>query len=194
MLAAAGLPRPAYRRLYEQLNRLGAVELQRRAALAMEMFRNHGITFAVIPRVIEAHTWGRLEDGLKQRLHALNLFLDDVYGRKLILKQRAIPPEIVLSSSLYLREVDGLPVPHGIHCHVAGIDLVRDGKGEFFVLEDNVRTPSGASYVLANRYVMKRILPDLFGGAAAARGRPDRCAADARHQQLRLLRAPVPRQ
>src|SRR5439155_662990 len=197
MLAAAGLPRPAYRRLYEQLNRLGAVELQRRAALAMEMFRHHGITFAVypdaqgaekvfpfdvIPRVIEAHTWGRLEDGLKQRLHALNLFLDDVYGRKLILKQRAIPPEIVLSSSLYLREVDGLPVPHGIHCHVAGIDLVRDGKGEFFVLEDNVRTPSGASYVLANRYVMKRILPDLFAGY------PVRPVEGYVHELLRHLR------
>jgi uncharacterized circularly permuted ATP-grasp superfamily protein len=101
---------------------------------------------------------------LKQRLRALNLFLDDVYGRKLILKQRAIPPEIVLSSTLYLREIEGLAVPHGIHCHIAGIDLVRDGKGEFFVLEDNLRTPSGASYVLANRHVMKRILPDLFAG------------------------------
>jgi uncharacterized circularly permuted ATP-grasp superfamily protein len=145
----------------------------------MQMFRNHGITFAVypdaqgtekvfpfdiIPRVISAQIWQRLEAGLKQRLRALNLFLDDVYGRKLILKQRAIPREIVLSSTLYLREIEGLAVPHGIHSHIAGIDLVRDGKGEFFVLEDNLRTPSGASYVLANRHVMKRILPDLFAG------------------------------
>ena len=179
MLAAAGRPRPPYRRLYEQLNRLGPDELQRRHGLAMEMFRNHGITFAVypdaqgtekvfpfdvIPRVIEARTWRRLEQGLKQRLQALNLFLDDVYGRKLILKQRAIPPETVLSSSLYMREIEGLAAPHGIHCHIAGVDLVRDDKGEFFVLEDNLRTPSGASYVQANRYVMKRILPDLFAG------------------------------
>src|SRR5438105_1899027 len=179
MLAAAGQPRPVYRRLYAELNRLGAGELHRRWVLAMEMFRNHGITFAVypdaqgtekvfpfdvIPRLIEAHTWERLEAGLQQRLRALNLFLDDVYGRKLILKQGAIPPEIVLSSSLYLREVDGLAVPHGIHCHIAGIDLVRNEKGEFFVLEDNLRTPSGTSHVLANRYVMKRILPDLFAG------------------------------
>ena len=111
MLAAAGRPRPAYRRLYEQLNRLGPEELQRRHALAMEMFRNHGITFAVypdaqgtekvfpfdvIPRVVEARTWRRLEEGLKQRLRALNLFLDDVYGRKLILNQAAIPPEAPL--------------------------------------------------------------------------------------------------
>ena len=162
MLAAAGRPRPPYRRLYEQLNRLGPQELQRRHGLAMEMFRNHGITFAVypdaqgtekvfpfdvIPRVIGARTWRRLESGLKQRLRALNLFLDDVYGRKLILRQGGISTEIVLSSSLYMREVEGLAVPHGIHCHIAGIDLVRDGRGDFFVLEDNLRTPSGASYV-----------------------------------------------
>jgi len=179
MLAAAGRPRPGYRRLYDHLNRLGPAELQRRHDLALQMFRNHGITFAVypdeqgtekvfpfdvIPRVISARTWRHLEAGLKQRLAALNLFLEDVYSRKLILKQRAIPPEIVLSSSLYMREIEGLRVPHGIHCHIAGIDLVRDGKGEFFVLEDNLRTPSGASYVLANRHVMKRILPDLFAG------------------------------
>jgi uncharacterized circularly permuted ATP-grasp superfamily protein len=179
MLASPGQPRPGYRRLYEHLNRLGPAELQRRHDLALQMFLNHGITFAVypdeqgtekvfpfdvIPRIISAATWRRLEAGLKQRLAALNLFLDDVYNRKLILKQRAVPPEIVLSSSLYMREIEGLPVPHGIHCHIAGIDLVRDGKGEFFVLEDNLRTPSGASYVLANRHVMKRILPDLFAG------------------------------
>ncbi|HET7465375.1 MAG TPA: circularly permuted type 2 ATP-grasp protein [Candidatus Dormibacteraeota bacterium] len=179
MLAAVGQPRPGYRLLYDRLNSLGAAELQRRHGLALQLFRNHGITFAVypdeqgtekvfpfdvIPRVISAATWRRLEAGLKQRLAALNLFLEDVYSRKLILKQRAIPPEIVLSSSLYMREIEGLKVPHGIHCHIAGIDLVRDEKGEFFVLEDNLRTPSGASYVLANRYVMKRVLPDLFAG------------------------------
>jgi len=197
MLAASGRPRPPYGRLYEGLMGLGPVELQRRWMLAMEMFRNHGITFAVypdtqgtekvfpfdvIPRLIEASTWERLEAGLKQRLRALNLFLDDVYGRKLILKQRAIPPEIVLSSSLYLREIEGLPVPHGIHCHVAGVDLVRDEKGDFFVLEDNLRTPSGASYVQANRYVMKRILPDLFAGY------PVRPVEGYVHELLRHLR------
>src|SRR5437016_8593521 len=197
MLAAAGRPRPPYGRLYEQLNRLGPQELQRRHGLAMEMFRNHGVTFAVypdaqgtekvfpfdvIPRVIDARTWRRLEGGLKERLRAHNLFLDDVYGRKLVLKQHASPPEIVLSSSLYLREVEGLPVPHGIHCNIAGIDLVRDEKGDFFVLEDNVRTPSGASYVLANRYVMKRVLPDLFAGY------PVRPVEGYVHELLRHLR------
>ena len=197
MLAAPGRPRAAYRRLYELLNRLGPDELQRRHSLAMEMFRNHGITFAVypdaqgtekvfpfdvIPRVIEARTWQRLEEGLKQRLRALNLFLDDVYGRKLILRQKAVPPEIVLSSSLYMREIEGLPVPHGIHCHIAGVDLIRDQKGEFFVLEDNLRTPSGASYVQANRYVMKRVLPDLFAGY------PVRPVEGYVHELLRHLR------
>jgi len=197
MLAESGQPRPAYRRLFERLNELGPGELERRHGLAMQMFRNHGITFAVypdaqgnekvfpfdiIPRVLSAATWKRLEAGLKQRLTALNLFLDDVYGAKLILKQRAIPPEIVLGSSLYLREVEGLPVPHGIHCHIAGIDLIRDGKGDFFVLEDNLRTPSGVSYVLANRQVMKRVMSDLFAGY------PVRPVEGYVHELLRHLR------
>jgi uncharacterized circularly permuted ATP-grasp superfamily protein len=197
MLAASGHPRPAYRRIYDQLNQLGPVELGRRHELAVQMFRNHGITFAVypdaqgtekvfpfdiIPRVLEARTWQRLESGLKQRMAAINLFLDDVYGRKLILKQRAVPPEIVLTSPQYLREIEGLPVPHGIHCHIAGIDLVRDHNGEFFVLEDNLRTPSGVSYVLANRHVMKRVLPDLFAGY------PVRPVEVYVHELLHLLR------
>ncbi|MEO8744516.1 MAG: circularly permuted type 2 ATP-grasp protein [Candidatus Dormiibacterota bacterium] len=197
MLAPSGGPRPAYRRIYDQLTRMGPSELARRHELALQMFRNHGITFAVypdaqgtekvfpfdiIPRVIPAPTWRRIEAGLKQRLAALNLFLDDIYGPKLILKQRAIPPEIVLTSPQYLREIEGLPVPHGIHCHIAGIDLVRDHKGDFFVLEDNLRTPSGVSYVLANRHVMKRVLPDMFAGY------PVRPVEGYIHELLRHLR------
>jgi uncharacterized circularly permuted ATP-grasp superfamily protein len=168
----------------------------------MQMFRNHGITFAVypdaqgtekvfpfdiIPRVLSARTWRHLEKGLEQRLHALNLFLDDVYGRKLILKQRGVPADVVLTSSLYLREIEGLPVPHGIHCHIAGVDLVRDEKGEFFVLEDNLRTPSGVSYVLANRHVMKSVLPDLFAGYQV------RPVEGYVHELLRLLRWLAPK-
>ncbi|MDQ6879661.1 MAG: circularly permuted type 2 ATP-grasp protein [Candidatus Dormibacteraeota bacterium] len=197
MLAPSGQPRPAYKRIYDRLNELGPAEMQRRHGLALQMFRNHGITFAVypdeqgiekvfpfdiIPRIISARAWRRLEAGLTQRIRALNLFLDDVYGRKLILRQAAIPPEIVLSSPLYTREVEGLPVPHGIHCHIAGIDLVRDRKGEFYVLEDNLRTPSGVSYVLANRHVMKRVLPDLFAGY------PVRPVEGYVHELLRHLR------
>jgi uncharacterized circularly permuted ATP-grasp superfamily protein len=202
MLAPSGQPRAGYRTLYDHLNRLGAKELSRRHDLAMQMFRNHGITFAVypdaqgtekvfpfdiIPRVISAQTWQHLEAGLKQRLTALNLFLDDVYGRKLILRQGAVPPETVLSSPQYLREVEGLAVPHGIHCHIAGIDLVRDGEGDFYVLEDNLRTPSGVSYVLANRHVMKRVLPDLFAGY------PVRPVEGYVHELLRHLRWLAPK-
>ncbi|HSP10314.1 MAG TPA: circularly permuted type 2 ATP-grasp protein [Candidatus Dormibacteraeota bacterium] len=197
MLAGAGRPRPAYRRLYEHLQALGTKELQRRQNLAMQMLRNYGITFAVypdaqgtekvfpfdiIPRILSARTWRLLEKGLEQRLRALNLFLDDVYGPKLILKQRGVTPDIVLTSSLYLREIEGLPVPHGIHCHIAGVDLVRDEKGDFFVLEDNLRTPSGVSYVLANRHVMKSVMPDLFAGYQV------RPVEGYVHELLRLLR------
>ncbi|HYM95866.1 MAG TPA: circularly permuted type 2 ATP-grasp protein [Candidatus Sulfotelmatobacter sp.] len=197
MLAAPGQPRTAYSRLYEHLNALGPEELQRRHDVAMQMFRNHGITFAVypdaqgtekvfpfdiIPRILPAATWQRLERGLEQRLRALNHFLDDVYGRKLILRQRAVPPEIVLTSSLYMREIQGLPFPHGIHSHIAGIDLVRDATGEFYVLEDNLRTPSGVSYVLANRHVMKSVMPDLFAGYQV------RPVEGYVHELLRLLR------
>ena len=197
MLARRGEPRPPNRRLYDALNHLGMEELQRRHGLALQMFQHHGITFAVypdaqgtekvfpfdvIPRIISASTWRRLEAGLKQRLAALNLFLDDIYGRKQILRQGAVPPEIILSSTLYMREIEGLQVPHGIHCHIAGIDLVRDGAGEFLVLEDNLRTPSGASYVLANRHVMKRVLPDLFAGY------PVRPVEGYVHELLRHLR------
>jgi len=197
MLAPSGQPRPGYRLLWEQLNQMGGKEMSRRHDLAVQMFRNHGITFAVypdaqgiekvwpfdiIPRVISAQTWRHLEAGLKQRMAALNLFLDDVYGRKLILHQGVVPPETVLSSPQYLREVEGLKAPHGIHCHIAGIDLVRDHKGDFFVLEDNLRTPSGVSYVLANRHVMKRVMPDLFAGY------PVRPVEGYVHELLRHLR------
>jgi uncharacterized circularly permuted ATP-grasp superfamily protein len=197
MLAGPSQARPAYRRVFEQMNRLGGAELAVRHDRAMRTFRNHGITFAVypdaqgiekvfpfdvIPRIISARTWRRLEAGLKQRVQALNLFLEDVYGPKLILRQRVVPPETVLSSPLYLREVDGMPAPRGLRCHIAGVDLIRDHKGEFMVLEDNLRTPSGVSYVLANRAVMKRVLPDLFAGYAV------RPVDGYTHQLLRNLR------
>jgi uncharacterized circularly permuted ATP-grasp superfamily protein len=179
MVAEPGRPRAAYRRIFSLLQKTSAADLRRRQALAQRSFRDHGITFTVqnddrgleklfpfdlIPRVIPAQTWTRLEAGLKQRVHALNLFLSDIYGERRILKQRAIPPEIVLSSAGFLRELTGMPTPKGLHCHIAGIDLVRDRRGDFFVLEDNLRTPSGVSYVLANRRVLKRVFPELFEG------------------------------
>lgn len=179
MLDAGGRPRPAYRRIHRMLERTGRTDLARRHAMALRAFRDHGITFTVykddrgteklfpfdlIPRVIDAGTWARLEAGLKQRLTALNLFLEDIYGEQRILRQGVVPADVVLSSAGFLRELVGLRAPHGVHSHIAGVDLVRDGRGEFLVLEDNLRTPSGVSYVLANRQVLKRVFPELFVG------------------------------
>jgi uncharacterized circularly permuted ATP-grasp superfamily protein len=179
MLAGPGRPRRSYRRIHRLLDQLGPADLRRRQLLAQRTFRELGITFTVyqdeqgmekifpfdlVPRVIEAATWARLENGLKQRVAALNLFLDDVYGDQRILRQCAVPAEVVLSSTGFMRELVGLQAPRGLHCHVAGVDLVRDHRGEFHVLEDNLRTPSGISYVLANRQILKRVLPELFVG------------------------------
>jgi uncharacterized circularly permuted ATP-grasp superfamily protein len=179
MVAPDGQPRPEYRQLHRLLSALTGAELAERHDLAQRSFRNHGITFTVykddtglekifpfdtVPRVMPAPTWQRLEAGLRQRVHALNLFLDDLYGRRRILADRVVPADVVLSSRLFRRELSGFPFPDGIHCHIAGIDLVRDEKGEFLVLEDNLRTPSGVSYMLANRQVLKRVFPELFVG------------------------------
>ena len=179
MFSAPGLPRPPYQRLHAMLERFRPSELKRRHAQAQRAFRDHGITFVVyqddqglekiwpfdlVPRIIDAATWSCLESGLRQRVHALDLFLADVYGPRRILREQAVPPEVVLSSPGFLPELVGLPVPRRLHCHVAGIDLVRGRDGRFFVLEDNLRTPSGISYVLANRQVLKRVFPELFEG------------------------------
>ena len=119
--------------------------------------------FDLIPRIIPHSEWVHIERGLSQRVVALNLFLQDIYGRQLILKDRKIPASLIYSCRHFRREMIGLEVPHGIYTHVCGIDLVRDSStGEFFVLEDNVRTPSGISYVLENRLVMTRTFPEAF--------------------------------
>jgi uncharacterized circularly permuted ATP-grasp superfamily protein len=179
MLAAPEHPRRPYRRIHDRLQKLGHAELRRRQRRAQAAFRDMGITFTVyqddrgieklfpldlIPRVIDGRQWAHLERGLQQRVAALDLFLADVYGEQRILRQGVVPADIVLSSSGFLRELVGLAAPRGVRCHVAGIDLVRDHRGEYHVLEDNLRTPSGISYVLANRQVLKRVLPELFVG------------------------------
>jgi len=179
MLVAPGRPRRPYLKIHQRLQQLGRSELRRRQRIAQGAFRDLGITFTVyqdeqgieklfpldlIPRVIDGRLWARLENGLKQRVMALNLFLEDVYGDQRILRQGVIPSEVVLSSAGFMRELVGLKAPRGVHCHVSGIDLIRDGAGDFHVLEDNLRTPSGISYVLANRLILKRVLPELFVG------------------------------
>lgn len=179
MFGSEGQPRPEYRRVHGRIQALTRHELARRHDLAQRSFRNHGITFTVyeedhgveklfpfdlVPRIIPARTWTRLEAGLKQRVHALNLFLEDIYHRRQILRDGAVPAEVILSSKGFRRDLVGVRFPRGIHSHIAGIDLVRDRKGEFHVLEDNLRTPSGVSYMLANRQVLKRVVPEMFSG------------------------------
>ena len=118
--------------------------------------------FSLIPRIVGAQEWANVEAGLKQRLQALNLFLLDVYGDQRIIKERVIPEEIVLGAPGYRPEMVGFQPPRGIYAHIAGCDLIRDRQRGLVVLEDNLRTPSGVSYVLENRTVMLRVVPDLF--------------------------------
>ncbi|AJI57164.1 A circularly permuted ATPgrasp family protein [Francisella philomiragia] len=120
--------------------------------------------FDLIPRVISEKEWQELEKGLKQRLKALNAFLNDIYDEQKILKDGVIPRELVESSEEYLPEMRGVKPPHGVYCHIAGLDLIKDESG-FMVLEDNVRTPSGVSYVLENRNSLMKVLPEAFSNA-----------------------------
>ena len=197
-----GRPRPAYRHLRETLAGFSTTELKRRRLLSEAAFRTEAITFSVhgeaaggdrllpfdiVPRILLPSEWAPVERGLVQRTTALNLFLADVYGPQRILAEARIPPEVVLSSPLFRRDLVGFPVPNGIHCHLAGIDLVRGPDGAFLVLEDNLRTPSGISYVLNNRRVMRRVLPELFEGyeVRAVDG-----FADALREALRAIAPP----
>jgi len=174
---ADGEPRPSAGRIVSLLDDLGAREFRRRQKLADTTFLRGGITFSVysdrrgserifpfdlIPRVIDAARWRQVEEGLKQRVQALNLFLADVYGEQRILDEGVIPRELVLGAKGYQPRMRGIRPPGGVHVHIAGIDLIRDPDGEFLVLEDNARTPSGVSYVLENRTVMKKVFPRVF--------------------------------
>ena len=118
--------------------------------------------FDIIPRIVTASEWDFIERGIKQRLEALNLFLKDVYHNQFIIKDGIVPIDLIYSCPHYLREMQGVNVPHDIYVHIAGIDLIRDHDGTFYVLEDNLRTPSGVSYMIENREITKRIFPDLI--------------------------------
>lgn len=185
--------RPHYQKILEMFESYGETEFQRRRALVDLMFRNQGITFTVygddkgterafpfdpVPRVISSDEWNHLERGLRQRVKALNLFLKDIYSAQEILNDRIIPPSLVLSNPNFRREVHGVALPHDVYTHIVGCDLIRDGDGVYRVLEDNCRTPSGVSYMLANRGVMTRCFPKLM---AEQRVRP------IRHYPIALL-------
>ena len=126
------------------------------------------IPFDIVPRIIPAREWDMLSRGLRQRVKALNAFLHDVYHDQEIIKAGRIPAEHVLRNSLFRREMVGVDVPGEIYCHIAGVDIVRAGEGEYYVLEDNLRTPSGVSYMLENRKMMMRLFPELFAQQAIA--------------------------
>jgi uncharacterized circularly permuted ATP-grasp superfamily protein len=177
MFDAGGTPRPHYASAAAQLKAMGHGTFTRRAKMADVTFRNQGITFNVykdgagvekifpfdlVPRIIPADEWDTIERGLTQRITALNLFCQDVYHGQRILKEKIIPAELIYGAKMFRREMFGVDVPRNIYIHICGTDLIRDNKGEYFVLEDNGRTPSGVSYVLENRQVMKRVLPNLF--------------------------------
>ncbi|HEY4348732.1 MAG TPA: circularly permuted type 2 ATP-grasp protein [Gaiellaceae bacterium] len=177
MFEAPGSPRPHYDVLHELLSRLTPAELDERRAAVNASFRNEGIGFTVygndegverifpfdlIPRIIPQAEWSVIERGLVQRAVALNHFLDDVYHDQRILRDGQIPVELVLGARHFRREMVGLDVPRGVYAHVIGSDIVRDETGAYLVLEDNLRSPSGASYMLENRQAMKRTFAPLF--------------------------------
>ncbi len=177
MFLPDGRPRAHYAALAETLGRMGVEELRSRVASIDVSLLERGVTFTVyadtagtervfpfdvIPRIITAAEWSTIEAGIAQRVRAINAFIGDVYHAQRILRERRMPYDVVYSSKNYLREMVGVTVPRDIYIHVSGIDLIRAPDGEFLVLEDNCRVPSGISYVLENRDVVKRGLPRLF--------------------------------
>ncbi len=172
--------RPVARRLVALLDEMGRTAFRDRQKLAENTFLRGGITFSVysdakggerifpfdlIPRLVLPDEWARLESGLQQRVTAINMFLSDIYGDQRILDEGIIPRELIEGASGYLPQMRGIKPAGGVRVCIAGIDLIRDHDGEFCVLEDNVRTPSGVSYVLENRMVMKKVFPRIFGRA-----------------------------
>ncbi len=177
LFAGPGQPRPGVEILVERIHALSGDDIIRRQVAAEQALLQMGITFNVygaeggterifpfdiIPRIIPGREWSVIERGLRQRIEALNLFINDIYHEQHILRDGVIPEEIVLSAASYRAVCAGLKPPRDIWCHITGTDLVRDKDGLFYVLEDNLRCPSGVSYVLANRQVLKRTFPKVF--------------------------------
>lgn len=171
------VPRQHYEPVFGQLSALSPSAFQRRRRMADLSFRNQGITFTVynddtgverifpfdlVPRIVPAGEWKHIEQGLEQRIIALNMFCHDVYHDQRILREGIVPSELIYSAEMFRREMIHVNVPNDVYIHVCGTDLIRDKHGNYLVLEDNARTPSGVSYVLENRAIMKRVFPALF--------------------------------
>ncbi len=167
--------REPYRKFVSAIERFSSSEMNGKDELAKKLFMTQGITFTVyssgegiekifpfdiIPRIIKAEEWQHIEAGIKQRLKALNIFLKDVYASQFIIKDGIVPAALIYSCPNFLREMMNVEVPFDIYTHISGIDLIRDYDGTFYVLEDNLRTPSGVSYMLENRAITYRIFPD----------------------------------
>lgn len=177
LIASPGVPRPPARRLTEYLSTLDDSEIQARKQAAEHAILEMGISFTVysegenidrawpfdiIPRVIPRSEWVSVEAGLVQRLTALNLFINDVYNEQRIFRDKVIPKYVLANSKNFRSQCQGITPPHGVWAHICGSDLVRDGDGSLYVLEDNLRVPSGVSYMLENRQVTKRVFPEIF--------------------------------
>lgn len=177
LLDSSGQPRPGARLLVDMIESLPPGDLAMRQKAAEALLLKMGITFNVygrtegtekilpfdiIPRIVPAEDWQQIESGLKQRIYALNEFIQDIYNDKKIVKDGVVPEDLVLSCRTYRKECEGFTPPRRIWCHVTGTDLVRDKDGRVYVLEDNLRCPSGVSYVLENRQVLKRTFPQVF--------------------------------
>ncbi|MBE2214748.1 MAG: circularly permuted type 2 ATP-grasp protein [Opitutaceae bacterium] len=181
LFAGPDAPRPNYERVFARLARMTREELLEKQALADQTFLWRGVTFTVysdnrgterifpfdlIPRIIPSTEWDYLERGLTQRMTALNLFLEDIYHDQRILKEGRIPRDLIESSKHFRREMVGFRPPRDLYVHINGTDLIRAEDGKYYVLEDNLRTPSGVSYVLENRQVMKRVFPNLMASCS----------------------------
>jgi len=173
MFDGQGNVRGAYKGIFAELAPSDASDLHARSEALGRAFIDQGITFSLsgqerpfpldlVPRVIAAAEWARLEKGIKQRVQALEMYLDDIYGDQEILRDGVIPRRLITSCEHFHREAVGIQPPNGVRIHVAGIDLVKDAQGIFRVLEDNLRSPSGVSYVMENRRTMARVFPNLF--------------------------------
>lgn len=176
MFALEGI-RPAYRHFVTAIEDLSTEEMTHKDELAKKLFMSQGITFTVyssgegiekifpfdiIPRILEAAEWEHIESGIKQRLKALNIFLKDIYHQQFIIKDGIVPARLIYSCPNFIRQMVNVDVPFDIYTHISGIDLIRDHDGTYYVLEDNLRTPSGVSYMLENRSITYRIFPDLL--------------------------------